>query len=69
MCNYVQSKCTKQRAPIVCGVPWIESKSEASFDSEVGVYNLIVSFSGIEHYGLGRYGDPIAKSADFKWVK
>jgi len=55
--------------PIVCGVPWIESKSEASFDSEVGVYNLIVSFSGIEHYGLGRYGDPIAKSADFKWVK
>ncbi|KAL7488685.1 hypothetical protein ACHAW6_015998 [Cyclotella cf. meneghiniana] len=55
--------------PIVCGVPWIESKSEASFDSEVGVYNLIVSFSGIEHYGLGRYGDPIAKSADFKWMK
>eukprot|EP00804_Cyclotella_cryptica_P004382 CCRYP_006799-RA/>CCRYP_006799-RA protein AED:0.02 eAED:0.10 QI:0/-1/0/1/-1/1/1/0/856 len=55
--------------PIVCGVPWMESKSEASFDSEEGVYNLLVSFSGIEHYGLGRFGDPIDKSADSMWMK
>jgi uncharacterized protein YsxB (DUF464 family)/tetrahydromethanopterin S-methyltransferase subunit F len=51
--------------PIVCsGVSWIESKSVSTFASEVGVYNLLVSFSGIEHTGLGRYGDPINPNGD-----
>jgi len=53
--------------PIVCsGVSWIESKSVSTFATEVGVYNLLVSFSGIEHSGLGRYGDPINPNGDIE---
>ena len=29
-----------------------------------GLYDLIVSFSGLEHDGLGRYGDPIFPDGD-----
>jgi hypothetical protein len=45
-------------------VSWIESKSVSTFASEVGVYNLLVSFSAIEHTGLGRFGDPISPNGD-----
>jgi len=51
--------------PIVCGVPWIESKHVESFFSDKDTYDLLVSFSGIEHSGLGRYGDPINPIGDF----
>ena len=30
----------------------------------VGVFDLIISFSGLEHDGLGRYGDPINPDGD-----
>jgi SAM-dependent methyltransferase len=50
--------------PIVCGVPWIKSKNVTTFASEVESYDLLVSFSGIEHSGLGRYGDPINEAGD-----
>jgi hypothetical protein len=33
------------------------------------MYCLIVSYSSIEHFGLGRYGDPIDPDADLKWMK
>eukprot|EP00804_Cyclotella_cryptica_P004383 CCRYP_006801-RA/>CCRYP_006801-RA protein AED:0.14 eAED:0.14 QI:0/-1/0/1/-1/1/1/0/765 len=62
-------KSVDYNKPIVCGVPWIESKSISTFHSEVGVYNLLVSFSGIEYYGLGRNGDPTRKSLDIKWIR
>ncbi|KAL3779581.1 hypothetical protein HJC23_005093 [Cyclotella cryptica] len=53
--------------PIVCtGIPWIESRSVAQFGAEVGLYDLLVSFSGIEHSGLGRYGDPINEVGDIE---
>ena len=53
--------------PIVCsGIEWIESKSVPSFGDEVGTYDLLVSFSGIEHSGLGRYGDPINPNGDLE---
>jgi hypothetical protein len=43
--------------PIVCsGIDWIESNSVPQFSYEAGTYDLLVSFSGIEHSGLGRYG-------------
>jgi hypothetical protein len=43
--------------PIVCsGIDWIESKSVPQFSNEAGIYDLLASFSGIEHSGLGRYG-------------
>lgn len=29
-------------------------------------YDLLVSFSGIEHSGLGRYGDPVNPDADIE---
>ena len=53
--------------PIVCsGIDWIESKSVPEFDTEFGTYDILVSFSGIEHSGLGRYGDPINPDADIE---
>ena len=55
--------------PIVCsGIDWIKSKSVSEFSTEVGKYDLLVSFSGIEHSGLGRYGDPINPDGDIEAV-
>ena len=56
--------------PIVCsGIDWIDSKSVDQFSTEVGNYDLLVSFSGIEHSGLGRYGDPINPDGDLEAVE
>lgn len=55
--------------PIVCsGIDWIESKSVAEFSTEAGTYDMLVSFSGIEHSGLGRYGDPINSDGDIEAI-
>jgi hypothetical protein len=34
--------------------------------AEDGAYDTLVSFSGIEHSGLGRYGDPINPDGDIE---
>jgi SAM-dependent methyltransferase len=53
--------------PIVCSeVYWIDSKELLMLNNEPGTYDLLVSFSGIEHYGLGAYGDPINPNADME---
>jgi hypothetical protein len=53
--------------PIVCsGIEWIDSKGVAKFSSEDGTYDMLVSFSGIEHSGLGRYRDPINPDGDIE---
>lgn len=55
--------------PIICGVPWIESKNVTTFASEEDFYDLLVSFSGIEHSGLGRYGDPLNANGDVETME
>ncbi len=37
----------------------------AEFCASPKLYDLICSFSSVEHDGLGRYGDPMCASADF----
>lgn len=39
------------------------------FENNNHEYNAIVSFSSIEHSGLGRYGDPIDPNGDIKTMK
>ena len=36
------------------------------FDKNIEVYDTIVTFSSIEHSGLGRYGDPLDPNGDIK---
>lgn len=32
-------------------------------------YDVVVSYSSVEHFGLGRYGDPVDHDADKKWMR
>lgn len=32
-------------------------------------YDLVINYSGLEHFGLGRYGDPVDHDADKKWMR
>lgn len=32
-------------------------------------YDLVVSFSSVEHFGLGRYGDAVNPNADLQWMQ
>lgn len=32
-------------------------------------YDLVVSYSSVEHFGLGRYGDPLNADADLEWMQ
>jgi hypothetical protein len=34
-----------------------------------GGYDLIIAYSSIEHFGLGRYGDDLDPDADKKWMR
>ena len=43
-------------------------KTYDQFVSEKKQYDVIVSYSSIEHSGLGRYGDPIDHDGDVKAV-
>ena len=36
------------------------------FDKNTEIYDAIVTFSSIEHSGLGRYGDPLDPNGDIK---
>jgi len=41
-------------------------RPDAIFSSE---YDLVIAYSTIEHFGLGRYGDPLDPDADKKWMQ
>ena len=54
--------------PIVCGIDWIKPKSVAVFDSEEGEYNLIVSYSAFEQFGLKSLNGPKVSDEDFNMI-
>jgi hypothetical protein len=47
----------------------MESKSYDSFLEDGTQYDYIVTFSSIEHAGLGRYGDPLSPNEDLKAMR
>ena len=47
----------------------IISKSYWDFEKDSKMYDIIVSYSSIEHSGLGRYGDPLDPDGDIKTMK
>ena len=54
--------------PIVCGIDWIEPKSVAAFDSEEAKYNLIVSYSAFEQFGLKSLNGPRISNEDLNMI-
>lgn len=52
-----------------CAFPGINFIPMASLALYVRSFDLVVSYSSIEHDGLGRYGDPIDPSGDFYAMK
>ncbi|GJP43375.1 hypothetical protein CLOM_g2848 [Closterium sp. NIES-68] len=55
--------------PPVVSHPRIKSISIDQLDATDDVYDVIVSFSSIEHDGLGRYGDPMNPTGDLQRMK
>ena len=47
----------------------IIAKSYWDFETNDTKYDTIVTYSSIEHSGLGRYGDPLDPSGDIKTMK
>jgi hypothetical protein len=44
----------------------IYTKNYFDFEKETNNYDCIISYSSIEHSGLGRYGDPLNPNGDFE---
>ncbi|CAI5463057.1 unnamed protein product [Closterium sp. Yama58-4] len=55
--------------PPVVSHPRIKSISIEQLDAMDDVFDVIVSFSSIEHDGLGRYGDPMNPTGDLQRMK
>lgn len=55
--------------PIVITNKKLTSISYINFENTIEKYDVIVSFSSIEHSGLGRYGDPLDPDGDIKTMK
>ncbi|CAI7852164.1 unnamed protein product [Closterium sp. NIES-54] len=55
--------------PPVVSHPRIKSISIEQLDAIDDVFDVIVSFSSIEHDGLGRYGDPMNPTGDLQRMK
>lgn len=47
----------------------LKSKNYFNFEKENNNYDCIISFSSIEHSGLGRYGDPLNPNGDLETMK
>jgi hypothetical protein len=52
--------------PPVAEYPEIRTVSVEQFEKESRRYDILISFSSLEHDGLGRYGDPIDPEGDLK---
>lgn len=59
-----KSVTTVDYNPPNCEYPEIECISVEQFRANKKSYDVVISFSSIEHDGLGRYGDPIDPDAD-----
>jgi SAM-dependent methyltransferase len=55
--------------PIIVNTPEITSMSVDADIIGPNKFDMIVSFSGIEHDGLGRYGDPIQPNGDMRAMR
>jgi len=62
----VKSLTTVEYNPPICNHPNIKIITYDEFVNSDRVYDIIISFSSIEHSGLGRYGDDIDPSGDLK---
>jgi hypothetical protein len=60
----VKSVTTVEYNPPVCNHPDIQIISYDEFVNSSQVYDIIISYSSIEHSGLGRYGDDIDPAGD-----
>ena len=52
--------------PPVVDYPEIRSVGVDDFEKEDKLYDILISFSSLEHDGLGRYGDPVDPDGDLK---
>ena len=50
----------------ICNHPKIDTMSYIDFEKGDYKFDVIITFSSIEHSGLGRYGDPLDPNGDIK---
>jgi hypothetical protein len=62
----VKSVTTVEYNVPVCNHPIIKTISYEDFCKSSTKYDVIISFSSIEHSGLGRYGDPLNPRGDIE---
>lgn len=63
------SVTTVDYTPPVCESSLIRTKGVAEHSASDQKYDVMFSFSSIEHDGLGRYGDPISPNADIERIQ
>ena len=66
MNNGIKDITTVEYNPPVCTHPYLKIMSYNDFVVSDKKYDIIISYSSIEHSGLGRYGDPIDPNGDIK---
>jgi hypothetical protein len=66
MNNGIKDVTTVEYNPPVCTHPDLKIMSYNDFVVSDKKYDIIISYSSIEHSGLGRYGDPIDPNGDLK---
>jgi hypothetical protein len=65
----VREVATVDYLPPLCDHPRVMTFDAAAAVASPGTFDAIVSFSSIEHDGLGRYGDPIRPDGDIETVR
>jgi SAM-dependent methyltransferase len=68
VCNGSKKVYTADWQPIEMEDERTEFVSMTALQEHKETFDVIISFSSIEHDGLGRYGDPIDPEGDFKGV-
>lgn len=66
MNNNITDITTVEYNPPICSHPYLKIISYNDFVGSDKKYDIIISYSSIEHSGLGRYGDPIDPNGDIK---
>jgi hypothetical protein len=69
MNNGITDITTVEYNPPICDHPNLKIISYDDFVVSEKKYDIIISFSSIEHSGLGRYGDTIDPNGDIKTME
>ena len=67
--NFNNTVTTVEYNVPVVNYPNLSSTSYWDFQKTTNLYDCIITYSSVEHSGLGRYGDPLDPDGDIKTMK